>query len=353
MHSPGQAPMHTEADIRAALTELGWRAYSAEAVLSGMRDAGSGRLRRSQRTRGQRMLPGFVRAPRPRLGWPYLAVGAAAAVTMALALTPGDSNGRHGGPSAVGLLPSAPVTSGGPPSAVSLGRDPSAASLGRAMLTAFNATADDLAYDTVTDVSRGRVVNNDRVWSWPTLPSPGQLEYIRDMCSALAPDGSLKLTEDDAYDTIVPRPSLYSEEERAQLAVVCYAGTGQTGCGWGPFNTPAGTWSTHSGMLQYIHYTPDPSGPDLAQQVTSGEWRVIGHTLMHGQQVIKLAQTSSGHFNGGPVYLWVSTGNYLPLRMVWVEGDTTQTESWSYQQPTKATLAHLQVPIPPGYPRSG
>ena len=372
MQSPGNAPMRTEADIRAALAELGQRAHSADLVLSEVRDAREGRLRRMPRTADQRGRLGLGRAPLPRLGWlglsraglprlgwPHLAVGAAAAamaVALAFVLMTGGAARAHGAPSAIGLLPSVAgsASPGSPGSVPPPGSHPSAASLGRAMLTAFNAAADDLVYNTVTDVTHGREVDNDQVWSWPAQPVPGQLEYVRDASSSLAPDGRLKLSEDDAYTTVVPRPSVYGQTERAHLAVVCYAGTGQTGCGWGPYNTPAGTWSTHTGRLAYEDYTPTPRGAELAQQVTSGQWRIIGHTTLDGQQAIKLVQTGSGQtLQGQPVYLWVSTATYLPLRLVSVVGSTTETENWHYQRPTKASLAHLQVPVPHGYPRSG
>jgi hypothetical protein len=64
-------------------------------------------------------------------------------------------------------------------------------------------------------------------------------------------------------------------------------------------------------------------------------------------------QTRSGTFQGHPVFLWVSTATYLPLRMIWVTGKSTEVDNWYYLSPTKANLAHLRVPIPPGYPRSG
>ncbi len=54
-----------------------------------------------------------------------------------------------------------------------------------------------------------------------------------------------------------------------------------------------------------------------------------------------------------PVVLWVSTATYLPLRMVWLSGGSGEVDTWRYLSPTKANLAKLRVPIPPGYPRSG
>jgi hypothetical protein len=270
-------------------------------------------------------------------------------------LVPGGSTTTRGRPAAIGLLPSAPgSTSPGRVPVPSPGSHPSDASLGRAMLTAFNAVTGDLVYDVVTDVTHGRVVDTDQAWSWPAEPVPGQLEYVRDASSSRAPDGLLKPSEDDSYTTVVPHPSVYGQYERAHLAVVCYAGTGQTGCGWGPYETPAGTWSVHTGRLAYEDYTPFPGGAILARQVASGQWRIIGHTTLDGQQAIRLVETKTGLINQGmPVYLWVSTASYLPLRMVSVVGSTTETQNWHYLQPTKASLAHLLVPVPPGYPRSG
>ena len=151
-----------------------------------------------------------------------------------------------------------------------------------------------------------------------------------------------------------PPPRAVPPKEHARLVVVCYAGTGQTGCGWGRYETPAGTWSKHTAVMPYIDYTPTPRGADLARQIAHGQWRIVGHTRLRGQRAIKLAQTRSGTFQGHPVFLWVSTATYLPLRMVWVSGSKTgEIDDWSYLRPTKANLAQLRVRIPAGYPRSG
>jgi hypothetical protein len=288
-------------------------------------------------------------------------VGAAAAVTAAavtLALTLGGSPSHTGGPDVFPALPNPPASAGGLPVVVSPGHHPSATSLARAMLTAFNAVGDDLAYETVAGLRAGQLIQADRTWSWPAVPSPGQLQYVRDTFSAI-PRGasqataSVKLTDDTGYTTVTPHPSQYGQNEPARLITVCYAGTGQTGCGWGRFNTPAGTWSKHTAVMPYIDNTPSPRGADLARQIARGQWRIVGHTRLRGQRAIKLAQTRSGIFVGHPVFLWVSTATYLPLRMIWVTGKFTEVDNWYYLPPSKANLAHLRVPIPPGYPRSG
>jgi len=357
MDGAGRAPTRTEADIRAALAELGRRAPGAEDVLSALREAGSRRQRRSPQLPFRPWPAGGGRRLALRPGWAQLAVVTAAAAAVTLALTLGDSAARPGGPGVFPALPNPPVSAGGAPVVVSPGRHPSSASLGKAMLTAFNSAADDLAYETVAYVRAGHLIQANWSWSWPAVPGPGQVQYVRDAWIAIPrgasrPTASVKLTEQDGYTTVVPRPSVYLQKEQARLIVVCYAGTGQTGCGWGRFNTDAGTWSEHTGVMPYIDFTPLPRGADLARQIARGEWRIVGHSRLRGQRAIKLAQTASGPFHGHPVFLWVSTATYLPLRMIWMTGNTTQENNWYYLPPSKANLKHLRVSIPSGYPRS-
>jgi hypothetical protein len=361
MEGLGRAPACTEAGIRAALVELGQRAPSVDDVLSGLREASSRRQRRSPRLPGQPRRVGRGRMLTPRLGWPQLAVGTAAAVAataVTLALTLGGSPSRTSGRDIFPALPNPPASAGGPPVVVSPGHDRSPASLAKAMLTAFNAAADDLAYETVTYVRAGHLIQADRTWSWPALPRPGQVQYVRDAFSATPRGASeatapVKLTDDTGYTTVIPHPSRYGQDEHARLITVCYAGTGQTGCGWGRFDTPAGTWSKNIGVMPYLDYRPSPRGVGLARQMARGEWRIAGHTRLRGQPAIKLSETRSGTIVGHPVFLWVSAASYLPLRMIWVTHQVTETDNWYYLPPTKANLANLRVPIPPGYPRSG
>jgi hypothetical protein len=364
-HSPERTAARTEADIRAALMDLAERAPGADAVLSELREAGSrlrqGPARQASARPGVRR-PG-VRRPGVRLRRPQLAVGAVAAVVataLAVVLTPSSAPAPGlSDPRTAGLMPNpAAGVPGGAPVQGAPGSDSSTASVAKAMLAAFNATAGDLVYETVYDWNKGRYEQNTKTWSWPALPSPGQLEYARDFFSAL-PVGKEKGSagvepvEDDQYVTVVPHPSRYGQKTDAHLIVVCYGGDGQTGCGWSSYETPAGTWSEHTGKLDWEDYTPNPHGAELARQIAHGDWRIVGHTTLRGQQAIKLSGTNREQFGGQPVYLWVSTATYLPLRMYSVEGTGLEIDNWYYLPPTKANLANLRVPIPPGYPRSG
>jgi hypothetical protein len=285
------------------------------------------------------------------------ATAAAMATAVTLALTLSGSPGQTGGRDVFPALPNPPASAGGLPVVVSPGHHPSPKSLAKAMLTAFNAAGDDLVYVTRDYVGSGHLIQATRTWSWPAVPSPGQVQYNRDASSA-TPGGAsgatapVKLTEDDGYTTVTPHPSQIGQGALARVITVCYAGTGQTGCGWSRFNTPAGTWSQHTAVMPYFDFTPDPRGADLARQIARGQWRTVGHTRLRGQWAIKLAETRSGFYQGRPVYLWVSTATYLPLRMIWGPAGS-ETDNWYYLPPSKANLAHLRVPIPPGYPRSG
>lgn len=332
----GRAPACTEADLRAAFAELARQAPSADDVLSALHEA---------RSRGPRR-------------WPQLAVGAAAAVTVlavTLALTLSGSPGRTGGPDILPALPNPPASAGALP-VVSPGGHLSARSLAKAMLTAFSAASDDLVYFTQTGFTRGHLAEAEQSWNWPAIPSPGQVEYVRETWSQIPRGASratapVKLTEDNGYTTIVPHPSRYDQKENARLITVCYAGTGQTGCGFAGFETRPGTWSKHTGLMWYLNYAPSPRGADLARQIARGQWRIVGHTHLRGQRAIKLISTRSGPVQG-TVFLWVSTATYLPLRMA-APGKFTGADNWYYLLPSEANLAHLRVPIPRGYPRSG
>ena len=327
-------PMRTEDDVRAALAAMERRAPSAEAVLDAVRNA-AGRHRPS--------LARPLRSPRsPRwLHRPGLVIAiaaAAAAAGLAIALLPG------GAP---------PGTGGAGPDAASRAGLPSAATVGKAMLTAFSAANDDILYSTETGINRGVLVDVYRDWSWPAQPVPGQQERWREAFSQrISRAKPLTLTEDDGF--VYTAPPASANNVYGQLTVVCYAGTGQTSCGYGNTDTPAGTWSLHHG--QFINPNPgldDLSPATLAQDIVKGLWRVTRRTRVDGQQAIELTETPAGYYQPLPTLLWVNAHTYLPLRMINGAGSTVTQSDWHYLKPTTANLALLQVPIPAGYPRSG
>jgi hypothetical protein len=326
--------MRTENDIREALVMLEARAPGADSVLRAVRDAAG------QREPGR---PGSYRSPRrvrrPRLVMSIAAAAAAAVAGLVIALPPG----------------AAPSGAGGRPSPVSPGGLPSAASVGKAMLTAFDAINGDVLYETQTGRSRGATVGEYRLWSWPLAPVPGQPARMRDAYSAPARHTAkpVKLTEDWGIAYTAPAVGATGHGE---LTMVCYAGTGQTACGYGDTNTPAGTWSQTSGQAA----GSTDVGPGgflspvaLAREIAKGQWKVVRRTRLDGQLAIELRETLTGPIRPLPVLLWVSARTHLPLRSIAGTSARVLTEQdYAYLPATPASLALLRVPIPAGYPRS-
>ncbi|HEY6274696.1 MAG TPA: hypothetical protein VIX86_00025 [Streptosporangiaceae bacterium] len=322
-------PIRTEDHLRAALVSLEGCAPSADAVLRAVHEA-AGR-------RG----PGLARALRsprsPR--WLVLVLGVATAGAAA-ALT-------------IVLLPAgAPSGAGGRLPAAAGGGLPSAASVGRAMLTAAGGVNGDVLYWTETGINRGVTVDIYRNWSWPAQPVTGQRVITRLLFSQRTSRAApLKLAEDDGFVSIAAPATVNYVHGR--LTVVCYAGTGWSGCGYANTETPPGTWSLHTGRFS----NPNPGLGDLspaalAHQVVKGLWRVTGRTWVDGQRAIALTETPAGHYQPLPTLLWVNARTHLPLRMIQGAGRSPAVDNWYYLKPTKANMALLRVPIPPGYPRS-
>jgi hypothetical protein len=321
--------MRTEDDIREALVTLEDHAPSAGTVLRAVHDA-AGRRRRG--LAGPVWSPG--RRLRPRLVMSIGAVAAAAGLAIVLLLgTASPGTGRAG---QQGL--------------------PSAASVGRAMLTAFDSANGDILYETQTGLYRGVTVDQSKSFAWPLAPVPGQPARMRNIFSqpAVHTAKPLKLTEDWGMSYTAPASGAMA---RGLLTMVCYAGTGQTACGYGNINTPAGTWSRNGN--QSVESTDvGPGGflspAALAREIAQGEWRVLRRTWLDGQPAIELAETPKGELRPLPVLLWVNARTHLPLRWIIQPGTPgASQQDFAYLPPTPANLALLRVPIPPGYPRSG
>lgn len=196
-----------------------------------------------------------------------------------------------------------------------------------------------------------------RAPTWPagprltTPPVPGQQARWREAFSQrTSTTKALLLTEGDGFSWTVPPGS--PNYVYGHLTVVCYPGTGQTGCGYGSTETPVGTWSEHNGSFVDPGNGTLISPAQLARQIARGQWWVTRRGHLDGQPAIELTETRTGEFLPLPTVLWVNARTHLPIRMIY----GTDPEGWSdwfYLKPTRASLALLQVPIPAGLPRSG
>jgi hypothetical protein len=336
-------PMRSEDDLRQALATLERHAPSAETVLAAARGAAGAGAGAGAGPGG----PSWIRRWRPPAAhrwWrrPRLALSlaaAAAAAGLVITLLPGSTSLRPGGGPGQAALPSA-------------------ASLGQAMLTAFNGVTGDIEYSTQTGITKGVTVDVYRTWSWPARPRPGQWQVTRTLFAQRTPQvPALTMTEDNAVAYATPRAGVQTVPGR--VTMVCYAGTGQTGCGWGRVQTSPGTWSQVSQKVGVsvsdITGAGGLSGADLARGIAKGYWRVVRRTQLEGQPAIELSETGRGPDLWAPLptLLWVNARTHLPIRMVNGVGHAqVSTNDWAFLRPTPANLALLRVPIPLGYSRS-
>jgi|HubBroStandDraft_6_1064221.scaffolds.fasta_scaffold110129_3 hypothetical protein len=314
----------TERDLVEALAALERYAPDTDAVL---RVVQAGR-----RGVHRRRLAAWRRGPRLIL----LAGAVAAVAALAIALLPGAGPGRIPRPAPSGL--------------------PAATFIAKAMLTAFDSASGDVEYETQTGIVRGAIVDMYRTWSWPAQPVPGQRQVGRTLFSGTSPGRpAVKLIEDRQVTFVTPADA---GPVLGQVTIVCFRGSGQTGCGDGDVNTPAGTWSRFTAL---VSSTSDVGARGifnpaaLVRGIASGAWRVVARTRLDGQQAIELSETGRGTdlIEPLPTLLWVNAQTYLPMRLV---GGTASTEmgvsNFSYLPATPANLALLQPPVPAGYPRS-
>jgi hypothetical protein len=304
----------TERDLAEALAALEQHAPDPADVLRAVRD----RTRRpAWWRRGNRLI---------------LAAAAAAAAALAVALLPG-AGAR---PAPTGL--------------------PAATSVAKAMLTAFEGVSGDVEYETQTGTVHGTVTDVYQSWAWPAQPVPGQRQLDRTLFSSRSPASPVvKLTEDRGVSLVTPPAG--AGFVRGQVTMVCFLGSGQTGCGYGRKNTLAGTWSRFTAQVQAS--TDVGAGgmfnpAALVRGIAGGAWRVAGRTQLEGQQALELSETGHGTdiIEPFPVLLWVNAHTYLPIRILIGSASTSTTvEEFRYLPPTAASLALLRVPIPAGYPQ--
>jgi hypothetical protein len=212
-------------------------------------------------------------------------------------------------------------------------------------------------YETQTGIVHGATVDVYRTWSWPAHPVPGQRQMGRTLFSGRSPaDPAVKPVEDRQVVFVTPPGNVGAV--RGEVTMVCFRGSGQTGCGYGHADTPAGTWSRFTAQ---VYTTSDvgagsPFNPAaLVRGIAGGAWRVVVRTRLDGQQAIELSAAGRGRyiFKPMPTRLWVNAQTYLPIRLVSGAASTGMAvEDFSYLPATPASLALLRVPIPAGYHRS-
>jgi hypothetical protein len=93
--------------------------------------------------------------------------------------------------------------------------------------------------------------------------------------------------------------------------------------------------------------------PSIRDQIADGVLTVVSSgQQIDGHDTIELTDTNAGA-TAGISHLWVDSSTYLPVRQILglpsgMTGDSSQTD-WTYYPPSSASLAKLQLSIPPDY----
>jgi hypothetical protein len=93
--------------------------------------------------------------------------------------------------------------------------------------------------------------------------------------------------------------------------------------------------------------------PSIRDQIAEGVLTVVSSgQQIDGHDTIELTDANAGS-TAGINHLWVDSSTYLPVRQIiglpsGMTGDSSQTD-WTYYPPSSASLAKLQLSIPPDY----
>lgn len=213
-----------------------------------------------------------------------------------------------------------------------------------ALLTAFQSAAGDIVYSKTWrwgayDPKDGFWLA-DTEWQVPFAVEPGQTVHTRSVIPG-APDHPAVFQ--DSSDTYV-QPHGGKTSAVTEEVVVDYQ---------------SHTWTQAPGVVDLL------LGSDLStlrEQVAKGQYKLVGHPVLDGQQTIELRSgwvDRSPHIRAWATTLfWVNASTYLPVQGVTREGsignpktDLVLRYEYRFLPPTPANMRQLQSPIPPGFKR--
>jgi hypothetical protein len=292
-------------------------------ALAARRDSG----RDNGRARPRRQLVTVTAAAAVALA----AVGTAAVVTGLgagpLPRPAGAHQQGHPGP--------APVTASGPPRGSSP-RVPTVA----AILTAFSASGGDILRVTKIVRSSGESTLRTVIWVWP---ANGGATGGTVRSRILTFDAGTRLNDVGlTYPATAPSPPQGQGCDiflRPRIAYPPAAGV--------PGSLTVVTYGTHSWgrAAVAVQAANLPSAARLRACLKAGQWQSAGPGDIAGTRVTELTADS------GELRLWVSAATDLPVRLRsgGPDGQPAITFTFAFLAPTRASLAMLTPPVPPGF----
>jgi hypothetical protein len=220
------------------------------------------------------------------------------------------------------------------------------AALRKAVLTSFDAAGGDVLRLEVVDTTLPTAAYPGHVfrstgWTWPIVPRRGQQERWRMDTPGVVDWGATATNLAPALQGCDPAGAGSGRNVPGTITDVQFS---------------AKTWSTWAVStldFGYAHVT-DPAC--LRAMLASGDWRLT-RTTWHGQGAIKLtseftrAAAAPSWLVPPPdkLILWLDSHTYLPLAAQVDDQESTDTLNFQELPPGPASLAQLNVPIPPGF----
>jgi hypothetical protein len=206
--------------------------------------------------------------------------------------------------------------------------------LKQAILTAVNGVWGDVFNAKITEIYAGKMSKYDGVtenWSYPIRPQAGQLVHMRSVTVPSNPDDK----SDTEYIYTEPAGAKAALPTKTEVIFVQYGNR---------------TWSdTYAGIATQ---SAAASLQELHQTIATGDFTVVGKTVIDRQTVLELTDHYKVDGEAGEQTVWVDPTTYLPVRTLSDDAGNTNQVDYEFLPPTPANMAKLKPIIPPGFTKT-
>lgn len=206
--------------------------------------------------------------------------------------------------------------------------------LKQAILTAVNGVWGDVFNVKITEIYAGKMSKYDGVtenWSYPIQPQAGQLVRMRSVTVPSNPNDK----GDTEYIYTEPAGTKAALPTKTEVIFVQYGNR---------------TWSvTYAGIATQ---SAAASLQELHQTIATGNFTVVGKTVIDGQTVLELTDHYKVDGEAGEQTVWVDPATYLPVRTLSDDAGNTNQVDYEFLPPTPANMAELKPTIPAGFTRT-
>ena len=206
--------------------------------------------------------------------------------------------------------------------------------LKQAILTAVNGVWGDMFNVRMTEIYAGKMSKYNGVtenWSYPIQPQAGQLVRMRSVTVPSNPNDK----SDTEYIYTEPAGAKATLPTKTEVIFVQYGNR---------------TWSdTYAGIATQ---SAAASLQELHQTIATGDFTVVGKTVIDGQSVLELTDRYKADGGSSEQTVWVDPTTDLPVRTLSDDAGNTDQIDYEFLPPTPANMAKLKPIIPPGFTKT-